>query len=74
MIDRVLQWSGTAALLIMYVIMSFFPERYPLNLVCGCTGGLLYFGWSYRQKNRPQMIVNAAGIVVCVAGLIRYAL
>ena len=71
LLNQGLQWAGTAALMTMYVIMSFFPELYPLNLVAGCLGGLLFFAWSFRTRNRPQMIVNAAGILVCVAGLIR---
>ncbi len=57
--------------MIMYVVMSFFPELYPMNLVAGCFGGLFYFAWSFRTANKPQMIVNAAGILVCVAGLVR---
>jgi hypothetical protein len=57
--------------MMMYIIMSFFPEMYPWNLVAGCGGGMFYFAWSYRTANKPQMIVNAAGIVVCIAGLVR---
>ena len=72
MINHILQWMGTAALIAMYVVMSYFPERYPLNIILGLTGGLCYFTWSLRVKNRPQQIVNAAGILVCVGGLIRY--
>jgi hypothetical protein len=55
----------------MYVIMSFFPELHPWNIVAGCFGGLFYLAWSARTANRPQMIVNAAGIIVCCAGLVR---
>lgn len=71
MIDRSLQWLGTSALITMYVIMSFYPELHPWNIVAGCLGGLFYFAWSFRAANRPQMIVNAAGIIVCVAGLVK---
>jgi hypothetical protein len=69
--NNALQWMGTSALMTMYVIMSFYPEAYPLNLVAGLTGGTLYFGWSYRTDNKPQMIVNAAGVIVCLMGLYR---
>ena len=72
MINHVLQWLGTTCLITMYVIMSFFPQAYPWNIVMGCAGGVLYFAWSYRVANRPQMIVNAAGVLVCVAGLIKF--
>jgi hypothetical protein len=72
MINHVLQWAGTTCLITMYVIMSFFPELHPWNIVCGLAGGSLYLAWSYRQANKPQMIVNAAGILVCAAGLVKF--
>jgi hypothetical protein len=71
MINNILQWLGTTALITMYVIMSFFPERYPLNIIAGLIGGMFYFVWSARTSNKPQMIVNAAGMLVCVAGLVK---
>ena len=71
MLNSSLQWGGTSALLIMYILMSFFPELHPWNIVAGCFGGLFYFVWSFRTANKPQMIVNAAGILVCIAGLIK---
>ena len=71
MINSGLQWLGTTALMVMYVLMSFFPELYPWNLVAGCSGGILYFAWSFRTKNTPQMIVNVAGITVTALGLIK---
>lgn len=71
MINATLQWLGTSALIVMYVLMSFFPELHPWNIVAGCIGGILYFTWSFRTANRPQMIVNLAGITVCLAGLLR---
>jgi len=74
MINHILQWSGTSCLITMYILMSFFPELHPWNIVCGVAGGLLYFTWSVRQANKPQMIVNAAGILVCTAGLVKFFL
>ena len=72
MINAFLQWLGTACLISMYVVMSYFPELHPVNIMLGLAGGLCYFTWSLRVKNRPQQIVNLAGILVCVGGLIRY--
>jgi hypothetical protein len=71
MINNILQWAGTTALISMYIVMSFFPELHPWNIVLGCAGGVLYFAWSMRVANKPQMIVNAAGVVVCILGLFR---
>lgn len=71
MINQALQWMGTTALIIMYVLMSFYPELHPWNIVAGLIGGVCYFTWTLRVANKPQMIVNAAGITVCAMGILR---
>lgn len=70
-INNILQWAGTASLIGMYIVMSYFSELHVLQLVLGMTGGLLYFTWSVRVANKQQMIVNAAGILVCIGGLLK---
>ena len=72
MINHCLQWLGTACLIAMYIVMSYFPELFPVNIMLGLAGGTFYFAWSYRVANRPQQLVNLAGILVCLGGLIRY--
>jgi hypothetical protein len=72
MVNSILQWTGTACLISMYVVMSFFPDMYPLNIVLGLGGGTCYLAWSLRTYNKPQVFVNLAGILVCVAGLFKY--
>ena len=62
---------GTTALIIMYVLMSFYPELHPWNIVAALVGGVCYFTWTLRVANKPQMIVNAAGITVCAMGILR---
>jgi hypothetical protein len=70
-IDNVLQWAGTVCLLAMYVLMSFFPQLHPWNIVAGVLGGVCYLAWTIRVKNRPQLIVNAVAITIGLAGLYR---
>jgi hypothetical protein len=70
-INHILQWAGTSALITMYVLMSFYPELHPWNIVAGLFGGTFYLAWSYRVANKPQILVNLAGILVCIAGLVR---
>ena len=72
--NDILQWTGTACLLTMYVLMSFFPHLHPWNIVAGLGGGACYLAWTIRVSNRPQMIVNATAIAIGVAGLFRYML
>ena len=71
MINNVLQWTGTVALLVMYVLMSFFPTLHPWNIVAGLVGGACYLAWTIRVNNRPQLIVNAVAITIGVAGLLK---
>ncbi len=71
MLNSALQWAGTACLLTMYILMSFYPNLYPANLVAGMLGGAFYLAWSMRVRNKAQVLVNLAGIPVCVAGLFK---
>lgn len=71
-LNNILQWSGTACLLVMYVLMSFFPEQRPWNIVAGVAGGAFYLAWTIRVANRPQMLVNAVAICIGLAGLITF--
>lgn len=70
-LDEVLQWIGTAFILVMYVLMSFFPNMHPWNIVAGLLGGLCYFTWTVRVANKPQMLVNVVAIAVCFGGLFK---
>ena len=69
MLNCILQWAGTVCLLTMYVLMSFFPQLHPYNILCGVLGGLLYLAWTIRVRNTPQLIVNAVAITIGLAGL-----
>lgn len=55
----------------MYVLMNFFTHLHPLDSIAGALGGLCYLIWTVRVNNRPQMLVNAAGIFVSVCGIIK---
>jgi hypothetical protein len=70
--NQVLQWAGTACFMCMYVLMSFYPQTYPWNVIAGTAGGLLYLVWSLRVRNTPQIITNLVGVGVCVGGLFKY--
>ena len=71
-VNNLLQWTGTACLIAMYIVMSFYPNLYPVNIMLGLAGGSFYFAWSVRTYNKPQVIANLAGIAVCAAGLFKY--
>lgn len=70
-VNDALQWTGTACLLTMYVLMSFYPHLHPWNIVAGVGGGACYLTWTIRVANKPQMIVNAVAIAIGLAGLFK---
>jgi hypothetical protein len=70
-LNDALQWAGTACLLTMYILMSFYPHLHPWNIVAGLCGGACYLAWTIRVANKPQMIVNAVAIAIGTAGLFR---
>ena len=71
-VNDIIQWVGTAFILVMYVLMSFFPQLHPWNVVCGLLGGLAYFAWTVRVRNYPQMVVNVVAVTLCLGGLLKH--
>lgn len=71
-LNDAIQWTGTVFILTMYVIMSYFPELHPWNILMGLLGGVCYFAWTVRVKNYPQMLINAVAIVLCLGGLVKH--
>ena len=69
MLNSILQWTGTVCLLSMYVLMSFYKELHPWQIVAGVLGGVCYLTWTVRVRNTPQLIVNAVAITIGLAGL-----
>ena len=69
--NEVLQWIGTAFILGMYVLMNFYPNLHPWNIVAGLGGAICFFTWAYRVANKQQMIINGVAIAVCIVGLFK---
>ena len=68
-VDEVIQWVGTAFILVMYALMNFFPEFRVYTIVTGLGGAVCFFAWAYRVANKQQMIINGVAITLCVIGL-----
>jgi len=68
-VNEAIQWAGTACFMAMYVLMSFFKELHPWNIVAGAVGSSLYLAWAYRVANKPQVITNVVGLSIMVVGL-----
>ena len=69
--NEIIQWIGTAFILVMYALMNFFPELHPWNIVMGLAGAVCFFTWAWRVANKPQMLINGVAIVVCCLGLLK---
>lgn len=70
--NDLIQWAGTVFVLLMYLVMNYFPEQAPWNITFGLLGALMYFTWTVRVKNYPQMLINIVAIALCTGGLIRH--
>lgn len=71
-INDIIQWVGTAFILVMYLLMNYFPQLHPWNILMGLLGGTAYFIWTVRVKNYPQMVINAVAITLCLGGLLKH--
>ena len=70
-LNELIQWIGTAFILVMYALMNFFPELHPWNIIMGLGGAICFFTWARRVNNRQQQIINGVAIIVCLMGLAR---
>lgn len=68
-VNDIIQWVGTFFILAMYVVSNFFPGYDDLRNAVALVGGSCFAIWSYRVANKPQLIVNAVAITLCVIGL-----
>jgi len=64
-----LQWFGALNMIAAQVITSLFPLLYPYNIVLFALGGLAFLVWGILVKNRPQIMVNIVGLIICAGGL-----
>ena len=72
--NELIQWIGTAFILVMYVISNFFPGYDLLRNSVALGGALCFFTWSYRVKNTQQMIINGVALALCCVGIYRECL
>jgi hypothetical protein len=67
--NNVIQWAGTACFIAMYILMA--TNQYPWNVVAGLGGSACYLVWTVRVANKPQFVINAIAIAVCLVGLFK---
>ena len=69
--NEILQWTGAVFIVAGHSLNAVGPEAYPYNILTFFIGTILFLAWTIRVANKPQMIVNAVGILVCIGGLVK---
>lgn len=70
--NEIVQWVGTAFVLLMYLVMNVFPQHIVFIQLFGLLGAVSFFVWTVRVKNYPQMVINVVAMTLCVVGLLRH--
>jgi hypothetical protein len=47
------------------------PEVYPYNILAFFVGTILFFAWTIRVANKPQMLVNVVALGIGLVGLVK---
>ncbi len=71
-VNNIIQWTGTAFILAMYLVMNLFPQHTVYTQLFGLLGAVCFFTWTVCVRNYPQMTINAVAMTLCVTGLIRH--
>jgi len=69
MLNSILQWVGAAFIIAGHVLNAVGADGY--NIAAFTVGTMAFGAWAIRVANKPQILVNAVAITVCVVGLYR---
>ena len=69
MLNSILQWVGAAFIIAGHVLNAMGADGY--NIAAFTIGTMAFGAWAIRVANKPQILVNAVAITVCVVGLYR---
>lgn len=69
-IDEILQWVGAGCIIVGHSLNALGPAYYPYNIFAFFIGTILFFIWSLRVANKPQMAVNFASLGIGLTGII----
>ena len=69
---KTIKWSGTTLCLIGIALTSF--NIYPLNILVGFIGSLLWAAAGYVTDDLPLLVVEMAAVVIYFCGIVTYLL
>ena len=70
-INEILQWAGAVFIIAGHSLNAVGPTAYPYNILAFFLGTVLFFAWTIRVANKPQMLVNVVALAVTSFGLVR---
>lgn len=70
-INEILQWAGAVFIIAGHSLNAVGPAAYPYNILAFFLGTVLFFAWTIRVANKPQMLVNVVALAVTSFGLVR---
>jgi type IV secretory pathway TrbL component len=68
--DRI-QWTGAVFIIAMHVGNAIGPAAYPYTLIAAVLGTVCFMLWSFRVRNRPQLLVNLVAMSILTVGLFK---
>ena len=68
-LNEILQWAGAVFIIAGHSLNALGPEAYPYNILAFFLGTILFFVWTIRVANKPQMLINIVAISISAAGL-----
>ena len=70
-INETLQWAGALFIIAGHSLNAVGPAAYPYNILAFFVGTILFFAWTVRVANKPQMLVNVVAMGIGLMGLVK---
>ncbi len=70
-INEILQWTGAVFIIAGHSLNAVGPAAYPYNILAFFIGTILFFAWTVRVANKPQMAVNLVALGLGLTGLVK---
>ena len=70
-VNEALQWVGAVFIIAGHSLNALGPEAYPYNILTFFVGTIMFFAWTIRVANKPQMLVNVIALFIGLTGLIK---
>ena len=69
--NEILQWAGAVFIIAGHSLNAVGPAAYPYNILAFFIGTILFFAWTVRVANKPQMAVNLVALGLGLTGLVK---